>query len=460
MTAVLSWFATHYGPSGSDQGGGSAYNSASADPLIAGLTGNGSPTDITTAIQVDIVKAEGGTPNRSPANQTFADQLLSFARTYQAPWSLKVALNSNGPYLAGTSYGGTLAINDKFGQRVPVRGINISATGQTNVAIDMAQGETTGDGSVTFTYTPSSDGPFDAQFVTSDVAGRAPIYEDTSAPGGYQRLMTPERADSSADLRGSVIPPNAVSGGLIVGKVNETGLVFLGGAVFNIFDITGQYRETVVTSDGSGTPGNELPTGIGVSSFDLQQGFYYILEVQAPPGYFPPPPFDPANPGTAYELNPANPFSMRQLQPVFAGQYTNSLFADLPLPGRFNFGKVDTQATVLTGAFVPLAGAVFRIDKCADASCTALTGETINTGPTDSTGTFFFPIDQGYFGLGYYLITEIVSPPGFVSSPPQIHQITPGRIMDVLFSNKHVPQGDDANLGSDSKRRGHDRRHH
>jgi len=266
VTAVLSWFATHYGPSGSDQGGGSAYNSASADPLIAGLTGNGSPTDITTAIQVDIVKAEGGTPNRSPANQTFADQLLSFARTYQAPWSLKVALNSNGPYLAGTSYGGTLAINDKFGQRVPVRGINISATGQTNVAIDMAQGETTGDGSVTFTYTPSSDGPFDAQFVTSDVAGRAPIYEDASAPGGYQRLMTPERADSSADLRGSVIPPNAVSGGLIVGKVNETGLVALGGAVFNIFDITGQYRETVVTSDGSGTPGNELPTGIGVSS--------------------------------------------------------------------------------------------------------------------------------------------------------------------------------------------------
>ncbi|HEV2087151.1 MAG TPA: SpaA isopeptide-forming pilin-related protein [Cryptosporangiaceae bacterium] len=404
-TKVLSWFATHYGPKGSNPGGGSAYP---GDVVVKGLPANGNPTSVTTAIGRDAVLSEGGNPIHG-SDTEFAKALLAFADKHQGPWDLKISLNSPGPYTPGTTYGGYLAISDKFGQRVHVKGIHVNATGQTNVSVDLGSHKTDTNGRLNFTFTPQGAGSFDAKFVTEDVAGRAPIYEDRDAPGAYQRLLSAERADSSAILRGAT--PTVQTGAFVVGKVGEGSFAGLPGAVFWVYDAAGRHVDTITTADGSGN----LPIGVGVSTVPLPPGLYRIKEVTAPAGYFLP---------TNYAPDPADPFRGNQVKQINAGQFTNVLFADKPKPGSLTIGKIDASAAT----FVGLAGAVFEVKNAA--------GAVVATVTTDEQGIARVPD----LAVGYYTIIETVAPPGFsLNADPQIQQVYPDRNTNALFADKRQP---------------------
>ncbi len=408
-TKVLSWFATHYGANGSNPGGGSAYP---GDVVIEGLPSNGSPTSITTAIGRDAVLSEGGNPIHG-SDTEFAKALLAFADKHQGPWDLKISLNSPGPYTPGTTYGGYLAISDKFGQRVHVKGIHVNATGQTNVSVNLGSHKTDQNGRLDFTFTPQAAGNFDAKFLTNDVAGRAPIYEDKDLPGSFQRLLTAERADSAALLKGAT--PSIQLGAFIVGKVNEAGVIGLPGAEFWVYDTAGQVRDKIVTADGSG----KLPVGVGVSNVPLPPGLYRVKEVKAPDGYLLP---------TNYVPDPADPFRGNQVKQVNAGQFTNVLFADKPKPGNLIIGKVDAGAAT----FVGLNGATFEVANEAGTVVATVTTATVN-------GIDGIAVVPG-LPVGKYTVKETVAPPGFsLNADPQIQQIYPGANTRALFADKRQP---------------------
>ncbi|PZS13540.1 MAG: hypothetical protein DLM57_16425 [Pseudonocardiales bacterium] len=402
ISKVLSWFATHYGPSGSNPGGGGGYNQATADPRVSGLTSNPDAVAVTTAIGRDIVLGEGGSPIHG-VDDTFTTQLLAFAKAHQGPWDLKISLNFAGPYTVGNTYNGHLQITDKNGGAVPVGGINISVTGQTNVSVSIpGTNETDNSGRLDFTFKATATGAFDAQFNTDDVAGRAPIYEDSSTPSGYQRLLTPERASASANLAGFT---KAVQvGAFIVGKVDGLTGVGLAGAVFNVYNAAGQLVDTITTGDGA--PGN-LPLGIAISK-PLPPGLYDIIEQVAPTGYF---------------LDQTG-----QIKRIRAAQFTAAAFADAPKPGAILIGKVDVSQTVRTNTLVPLPGATFTIYN--------LAGAVVGVVTTDANGLAVSPA----LVEGYYVIVETVTPPGFATADPQLQQVRPGAVTDALFADRRQPE--------------------
>jgi len=464
---TLAWFATHFGPGINgvhDTTSGGGYPGGAGEPVLSGVPSQGDANSVTQQIGAAVNYVEDGRQNGHRVGlNDFGFAIAQFARQNPGPWSLRIQLNnSTGIFSPGTTYTGYVTVGNAAGGRVPVAGIGVQQTAQTNVSVNLGSGQTDPTGRLDFSFTVNALGPFDARLFSDDLAGDARIAENADNPQLGQRLLIPTRGSDSAVLFG--LPPNTLpTGAIVLGKVDENiftdgpnGFRGVGGATFFISNSNAVLVDVITTSNGSGVPSdvdgagpiqgnsNRAPAGVAISnaSAPLPPGTYFVCENPATPGLPPPPAgFFPPRPSD-YDANYNGPFDACKTAQVVAGQFTflvgDGGFANRYREGSLAIGKIDADLSPITGQ----AGATFEVARCRTLNpdeCGVAPGqnpnETINL-TTTAGGT----VTQGNLHVGVYRIREIAPPPGFAPSLGyQLVIVGPLMTSPALFVNVRQP---------------------